>query len=210
MMSTDLKERAEQIIANICGLLDESVLQQKINEPITRAVNAFQHKEEFPISHKAFHRIIGDFTRHIYESGLKTPWKMSLAGPGATAISLLEDHYQGTYATGYAAARRDAIDPDQQGIDLVLHRLAESIKTIEREQYTHWIFARYLQPVDWELRCMIAWILLDRYQEFLPFQVCQCRPAQLADQIPSIILCLLVSDMTMHQLALYPQKQSPC
>ena len=205
MMSTDLKERAEEIIVDICGLLDESVLQKEINEPITRAVRTFQHQEECPISHRGFHRIIGDFTRHIYESGLKTPWKMSLVGPMATAISLLEDHYQGTYATGYPAARLDAIDPDQQGIDLVLHRLAESIKTIEREQYAHWVFARNLEPVDWELRCMIAWILLDRYQAFLPIQVCQCRAAQMADQIPSIIQCLLVSDMTMHQLALTSQ-----
>ena len=204
-MCTDLKERAEEIIANICVLLDESVLQQKINEPVARAVKTFQHQEEFPISHKVFHRIIGDFTRHIYEHGLKAYWKMSLVGPVATGISLLENHYHGTYAHGYAAARLDAIDPGQQGIGLVLHRLAESIKTIEREQYTHWIFARYLQSAPWELRCVIARILLDRYQAFLPIQVRQCPPAQMADQIPAIIQRCLVSDTTLHQIALPPQ-----
>ena len=199
-MSTDLRQRAEGIIDRVYALLDESILQRKFDAPINQAVQTFLYPEEVPIDCQAFHRTVGQFTRHIYEQGLQTPWKVSLTGPLAAGLALLEKHYQGTYASGYAGARLDAADAEQVGIGIILHRLAEAIKGIERELYIRWVFARYLHGLGWNLRVMVAQIVLERHQAFLPPSVWQCSPAQMAEEIPTLIQISLAGESTLRQI----------
>ena len=91
------------------------------------------------------------------------------------------------YGSGYSAAASDADDPTQGGIQTVLTSMAESIKDIERKKYIDGIFTWYLHSCSWELQCEIARLLLEEYQPFIPPLLIGCVPAQLVDEIPSIM-----------------------
>jgi len=198
-VSSDIRKRAEKIIAAITIKLDEGNINRLFDDSINKAVERFSYEVSYPVSHKQFHRIIACFLRYIYREGLKSPWELS--DPLAKAISLFEGYYQGIYAFGYSAAMLDVNNSEQGGLEPVLSQLAESIKTLEREKYTRAIFAKYLDYDDWYLRCEIARILLQRCKMFLPPQMHNCTPEQIVDHIPSLMSTYLNSLAILQQLS---------
>lgn len=202
MMNTDIEKRARETIELITVELDQDLIKSKFDEPISRVGREFQYEAKQHIDHKTFHRIIADFVQEIYEKGLKAP--LMLGDPLAEAISLLENHYQSaTYGAGYAAAILDTDDADAGGIETVLTSLAELVKDIERQKYTNSVFAYHLPGCDWDLLCEIARILLQDYRPFMPERLGKCVPAQLVEQIPSIILGYICSDSVLHQVSFF-------
>jgi len=199
-MSADLRKRAEQILITLYAGLNDNILQQRINRPVDQAFKTFRYKADKPITLDIFHRIIGDFTQHIYTNGLKMSWKLSLVGPVAQAISLLEKYYQSDFAQGYIAARMDAQDTAQGGMDTVLQRMAESIKAAEQEIYIQALFTKHLALAKWQLRCMVAKIFLERYRELLPPALRKCVPAQIVDELPVLLQRYLTGDAALQQI----------
>jgi len=199
-MYADLRKRAEQIISTLYAGLNDNILQQRINIPVDQAFKTFRYKPDKPITLDTFHRTIGDFTQHIYTNGLKMSWKLSLVGPVAQAISLLEKYYQSDFAQGYIAARMDAKDSTQGGMDTVLQRMAESIKAAEQETYIQALFTKHLTLTQWQLRCTVAKIFLERYQQFLPPPLRKCVPAQIVDELPALLQRYLAGDAALQQI----------
>jgi len=199
-MSADLRKRAEQILTILYAGLNDNIMQQRINTPVDQAFKTFGYKADKPITLDVFHQIIGDFIQHIYTNGLKTSWKLSLVGPVAQAISLLEKYYQSDFAQGYIAARMDAQDTAQGGMDTVLQRMAESIKAAEQETYIQALFTKHLTLTQWQLRCMVAEVFLERYREFLPPPLRKCVPAQIVDELPSLLQRYLAGDAALQQI----------
>jgi len=75
-------------------------------------------------------------------------------------------------------------------LNVVLTCLAEAIRMNERAKYVRWVFAKYVDTADWRTRCTMAALLLRDHGAFLPAELRQCPPAQLAGEIPSLItLC---------------------
>ena len=205
MMNTDIRKRAREIIEMITAKLDRSLIKSRFDEPIYRVTEQFVYEAKLPVSHKAFKRTIADFVQQIYQKALNAPWM--LTDPLAEAISLLENHYRSSvYGSGYDAAVSDADDPAQGGIQTVLTGMAESIKDIERQKYIDGIFTWYLHSCSWELQCEIAWTLLEDYQPFIPPLLSGCVPAQLVDEIPSIMYEYICSDFTLQHMSFFNQK----
>ena len=200
MKNTDLRERAREIIEIITAQLDQDLIKSRFDEPIARVASHFECRAECPITHKAFHKVIADLVERIYAKGLKTFW--ILTDPLAEAIFLLENNYRSAkYGAGYTAAILDADDASAGGIRSVLTGLAESIKDIERAKYIQGVFARHLYGGDWNVQCEIVRILLEDYQSFIPERLCQCAPAHLVDEIPSIIWRHISSDSVLQQIS---------
>jgi hypothetical protein len=110
------------------------------------------------------------------------------------------------YGTGYVAALLDANDPTEGGIQTVLTGLSESIKEIERQKYTKAIFTQFLHGCSWYQLCEIARILLEDYQAIIPERLAKCYPAQLVDEIPSLISMFISGDSFLQQITFSSEK----
>jgi len=187
MSSTDQHKQAEQIIISIHSALDEYLIARRIDSPIDQGLRTFRYEVTYPVNHQDFHRIIADFAEHLYETVLKAPWKMSCRDPLAHAISLLENYYQGTYSQWYMGAWLDATDDQQDGMDTVLQRMVEAIKAMERQEYIHWVFVTHYESLPWNLRCVVADILLQQYRHFLPPAFQYCSASEMIMVIPSLM-----------------------
>lgn len=174
-------------IDRIFDLLDVEHMWRLIDEPIDAAATTFRPEEKPVTTHLDFHQVIAGFVRHAYKHGVPLPKTLSPSQGCAEAISLLEAGYQSAEAHGYEAALLDVLNPAQNGLELVLAGLAESIKTQERRKHVEWVFASTLGPLEWQMRCQVAGHLRDQLRPFLPPMLQQCSAAQLADEIPTLI-----------------------
>jgi len=198
MMNSDLEERAREIIATIIVELDPDRIADRFDNPIAKAARGFGYEPICPIGHKEFHRIAACFVEHIYDKALAASWMIT--DPLAEAIWLLGNGYESAvYGTGYVAALLDANDPAEGGIQTVLAGLAELIRDSERQKYIKAVFAWHLSGCSWSLRCEIARVLLEDYRPFLPEWLGKCTPAQLADEIPSLISTFISADSILQQ-----------
>ena len=206
MADCEIKKLAHEKFEAITAELDEVLIKKRIDGPIDAAAKNFRYYVKPSLDYKQIHRIFSDFLRHIYENGLQTDW--AIPDSLAKAIMLLENYYQGTYANGYSAAMLDAGDTEYGGIDIVLNRLAEIIKTVERQKYFNGVFARHINPCDWYLKREIAGILLEQYRPILPPLMRKCVAAQIVGQIPALIDKYLNSCTTLQQMSTHPKKET--
>ena len=201
MMNSDLKKRARETIERIMAELEPDRIKSRFDDPIAKAAKEFDYEPICPITHKEFHRIVAGFVEQACDKAVGASWM--LTDPLARAIWLLETGYQSAeYGIGYTAALLDANDPAEGGIQTVLTSLTESIKGLKRQEHTTAVFTRYLHGCSWRLRCEIARVLLEGHRAFLPERLGKCAPAQLADEIPSLISMVISSDSVLHQMAL--------
>lgn len=198
-MSYDTKKSARDKIDVITTRLDDSLIRSQFDEPIDKAARQFTHKDDCPVTLETFHKVITEFVVHIYGKGLNACWVIS-AEPLGYVIELLENHYDSAYGRGYIAAIFDANDAYQGGIDMVLNQLTEIIKDVERQKYINAVFAINIDSTDWQLKCEIVGILLEEYRQFLPEHLLQCKPWELANEIPSIMYKYICSDSTLQQI----------
>ena len=202
MAISDIRKRATEKVKTITSKLDQTLIRSRFDEPIDKAIRQFTHEADCPITHEQFHKVITEFVVHIYDKGLNARWKVS-AEPLGHAISLLENHYQGTYGRGYIAAAMDANDAQEGGIDTVLNRLAGIIKDIEQQKYVKGVFSINIDPTDWYLKCEIVSILLEDYRHFLPEHLLECKPWELVNQIPTIMYRYICSDSALLEILFY-------
>jgi len=175
--------RATEIIDTVRGLLDEARMAWLFDEPIDRALDAFECPEGTGYSHGAFLKTVADFTRHVYQHGLRGQRRLSDGQALDEAVALLEQIYQGADADGYAAAAVDAADPHRAGVQTVLAALAEALKARERQAYVRWVVARHIDAAGWDTRCAMAAVLLERLADYLPPELLECPPEQLAHRV---------------------------
>jgi hypothetical protein len=112
-------------------------------------------------------------------------------------MALLEEGYRGTYSDGYYGALQDAIDPSYSGLELVLERMATTLKTRCREIYVRWVLDRHITSANWEVRCALAALLIDRCREWMPPELKSCPAEQLIGCIPD----LMSIQLSMNTLA---------
>jgi len=203
MTSSEEQQTAAIVIDEIMKRLDEQRLRQTIDDPLDAAASSFQLEEQPNVTPGLFHWVLGDFVAHVYESGLSLRQRLSPEQARAEAISLLNAAYQGVHGSGYETALIVAVDPALDGMALVLARLTETIKALERQKYTRWVFADALEPLDWRSRCRVAETLLDRLSPFLPPELLRCAAAQLADEIPALITKDLGTNAPFQRLSAF-------
>jgi hypothetical protein len=199
MATDDATKRAQEVISTIAADLDEDLIRRRFDEPVDAVVRGFRYQADDPVTSDAFHRVASDFVGQVYAKGLNKP--AQLIDPLSEALDLLDHHYESpAYGRGYVAARLDACDPARGGLPGVITNLAGIIKAVERQRYVQGVFNRHLVGIDWEVRCTIARLLLERDIAFIPRQLSACSPALLTDEIPSMVLTALRIDSVVHQI----------
>jgi len=198
-MAYNLSKLAKEKIETVTAELDYRLIKSRFDEPVDEAARQFTHKTSGTITHKIFHKIIAEFVAWIYDKGLNAHWVIPTE-PLDQAIALLEEHYNSTYGHGYTAAILDAGDIEEGGIDTVLGQLAEIIKDTERSKHINAVFTVNIDPADWHLKCEIVNVLLDDYRQFLPQHLLECKPWELAGQIPAIMYRYVCSESALQEL----------
>ena len=193
---------ADRIISQVYAMLDEAYLRREIDEPVDQALDEFQTDSGSAFSHEDLHTAIAGFVRALAERPTLGMGNSHQHRARDEAVALLEMVYQGTHGDGYDAARFDATDPTQPGLPLVLARIAEGLKARHRRQYTRWVAARYVESACWATRCAMAAVLMDRCREWLPPEVVECTPPQLADHVFRLLLVHLDTDEQSRSLSL--------
>jgi hypothetical protein len=200
MASTEMGQRARETIDRIVAELDDDLIRRRFDEPISEVSRQFPCEAEYPVDQKSFNRIIAQVVEQVYHA-LKVP--MALTDPLAQALSLLEAGYESSaYGLGYVPALLDAGDEAGEGLPGVVRALGELLKERQKRMYVSSVFAVHLPLGDWRLRCEIARILLEDYRAFLPEALARCAPAQLVDQIPSLLCAGLHTDAVLRNLSL--------
>jgi len=118
----------------------------------------------------------------------------------AEAMAILEERYLGPHARGYYAAFLDVSNSKLDGHEFILTQIAEIIKALAREKHLKWVYFSLIAPLDWLTRCQIAEILLKRWRPFLPLNIQQCSPAQLADHLADLINVLRSTDNKVNKM----------
>ena len=204
MASLAIQRRVRKVIDDITAALTETLIKARIDEPIDKAARKFNYQLKKPIDYRQIHAILSDFVNHIYTIGLKSDWIVS--DPLAETLLILDTHYQGSSSNGYAAAMIDATCQDGTGLELVIIQLAQIIKTTERQKYVNGVFAQYLDPADWYLKCDIVRQLQKRYHSVLPASLLECSPEQLVDEIPHLISLVQNSHTILQEITLSHKK----
>ena len=205
MMCYDIKKHARETVETITAKLDHSLIKSQFDEPIDEAARQFTHKTNYPVTHKAFHKVIAEFVVWIYDKGLNACWMLS-GEPLGQAINLLEMYYNSTYGRGYTAAAMDVSETQEGGIDVVLSQLTEIIKDNERLKHIKAVFIVNIDPIDWHLKCEIVSILLDEYKSFIPEHLLRCKPWELVNEIPTIMYRYICSESALQQVFSCPEK----
>ena len=196
-MSSQLSKQPQEIIEAIIDSLDEKVLKRQIDEPIDKAVQNYRYEYKGQICHRQIQDLFSDFAAYIYKEGLKNSFVP--ADLPAHTIFLLDRYYQGNYSNGYTAAIFDAINGGSDSVKIVLQRIAEIIKTREREKYINRIFKSNADISNWHLRCRIVEYLLVKYKSHLTPVLQNCSPQQLVDEIPYLLSMIVNSISTLQQ-----------
>ena len=199
MTSSNNNPDAAGIIQEVFELIDEQYLYQIIDKCIEKATADFKFKRKATITHQAFIHTIGDFLLHIYKTGFWIRQIMPIAQVRAEAMALLEKYYQSPHSRGYDTAFLDVLNSKLDGFEFILAQIAEIIKAVTREKHIKWVYFSRIIPLDWSVRCHIAEILIKRWAPFLPLNISQCSPAQLADHLPHLIEVLRSTDGTVRK-----------
>lgn len=187
-------QKASENIEKILELIDPEYMRKEFDERIDEAADSFPFDASTPFSHKLFHKVISDFVRHVYEHSLRLSQKLTPIQAHAEAVSILEQHYSSIYHHGYDAALVDASNKELNGIALVLDNMAEIIKSREMRKYIQWVYATNIEMMDWQIRCLMASILIKRWRPFLAPEISRRSPAQFADELPDLLNLVLSTD----------------
>jgi hypothetical protein len=187
MTNSDGEGKAAAIIEEILEKTAEEYLQLRIDEPIEKAVASFEFDRDAPVTHQTFTQVTTDFVRHVYERCLWCRQEMSAMEACAEAVAILEEGYQAPRGKGYYAAFLDASNPNLNGLEYVLAQMAGYITSMARTRHIRWVCASRMELADWPTRCLIAEILLKRWDPFLLDNVRTCSPAQFAHHLSELI-----------------------
>ena len=188
MPSSEPVRSAEEALDKIESLLSEEVLLAEVDQPLDQAAQAFRLELEQPLSHLSFNRAVGEFVRHVYQTGLRLPRQLSESEGIAEAVFLLTRYYHGGYTEGYEGALLDALEGNLEGLELVLSRMSESLKEIERAKYVNWVFTDHFDRLDWEARRLLVIAYLHQNSDFLPAKLLELDPARLVDHFRVLII----------------------
>lgn len=187
MTSSDFDSKAApELLRLLTDLLTEESLRHRIDEPVDAAIAECEHPEASECSQQDFHRAVADLFVHLRDR----VWSVATGRAASSldeAMSLLQSGYRGTHCDGYDGALQDAVDPSLPGLELVLARMAEAVKTQCRRTYIQWIMDRYVMCADYDTRCSLTALLMDRCREWLPPELQRCPPEQMVGCIPELL-----------------------
>ena len=200
MMSSDSDTRikAKTILDDLLKMINKQYIYKRINTPIEKAALTFSFTQPEALTHKSFNAIMIDFVTHLFNKGHSikiSSKKIALA----EAVTIVEMGYQGS-GNGYYSALLDAMNPEINGLEIIVQQIKEIIITLLINKHIQWVYESHITPLEWSTRTVIAEILLDQWKIYLPSNMQETTPAQMADHIPALINIIQMSEDKVKKL----------
>ena len=188
LKNSDSIPSAEELLDRIANLLSEEKILAEVDQPLDKAAQAFRLELKESLSYSSFNQAVGAFVRHVYQSGLRLSRDLSENEAMTEAVYLLRRYYRGGYTEGYEGALLDAMDGNLEGLELVLSRICESVREIERAKYVNWVFAEHFDRLNWDARRRLVIAYLNQYRHLLPAKLLELNPARLVGHFRVLII----------------------
>jgi len=189
MKSSDhLDDKAVRMLGKLYTQLNKDGLPDLLDEGMDQVLHELEIDDSKPFSESFFHAVLTDFMIAVYEKALPLKRKLTREEALGESIALLERTYRGNFRDGYDGALQDAEDSGMGGIHEVLIKMRDAMKSLENEKHLKRLVAQYIDPADWDLKCRISEILLDRLKRFFIDEITSAPAFYWADQIVDLLL----------------------
>jgi len=188
------------ILDELFGHLNEQVLINKIDVQIEKAIRLYSSTESVNCTSEEFRQIIASIYRRIYEQDTLNSTIYNESEALIQAIWILEKYYKGYETTGYDGALYDTTKNSSDGLQIVLERFIEIIKTIERKKYITQTFNSFIDPSDWNLRYEITIELLNRFDRYCSPELKNLEPIQLVSHLEELIINIVATTQVMRSI----------
>ena len=187
MTNSSEEPTPEAILDRLSALLGEDRLRREIDEPIDRIVakqlDARRVRADNP---RQLHSFFGAFVKRLYLEGPCFTRHLSDTQAKAEAVRLLDQAYRGAHSRGYAAAVVDFMDKEWSGPAIVLGRLAEGVKALERQKRLRWAIATVFDRQSGVMKRRLAEVLVERAKPFLPDRIVNMPLGEIAPHLPML------------------------
>ena len=185
MTSTEARyQGALEILDRLAAALDVELLARQIDQPIDQATREFVFSTQANLSHRQFLEVVARFLQHLHARAFPNGRQLSMSQAHDEVVALLE---QGDSSGGYYEALLEAAEFPEEGLASVLAKVADLLKAQKRDVHVRWVVACHIDPSDWQIKCQMAAILIERCRPWLPPQVADCPPQQMADHVLELI-----------------------
>ncbi len=162
------QEGLQRILDELCRQLEPAHLDQIIDAPVDRALLNYRPPTE-PVSNcQDFVERITEFVEHLYREAFPRGPQFSGLRARDHAIALMSAIFSQPEGKGYERGLTLALKCGPGGWLTVLQAIAETTKTILREQYIRWVRLSLIDPYDEELHCKLCALILDRLGPYVP------------------------------------------
>ncbi|HOW74110.1 MAG TPA: hypothetical protein PKY77_26190 [Phycisphaerae bacterium] len=185
--SEDQRRFAEEKVDWLLDQLGPQRLVDEIDRPLSRLLDRFLERVEDECTPARLPEMLAEFVRVAYGEVLPGRRRLSDSSAAAEAIWLLERYYQG----GYDAALADAVCEPVCFPHWVLMGLGECVRLHQHFLWDRWVEVRFIRMADWAARCAMAAVLIDRLHEYMPEDLADRIPEQLADSLVPLLQRLL-------------------
>ena len=182
MMNSKNTKRATAVIEKILQLSDEEYLQNRIDRPIEKVLSNFEYEANAQITHHHFMNTITHFVGQIYLYGFGNKQHLSQTQAGAEALFIIEKAFGSADVPGYDVAIVEAFTD----FGSILTGIARFFISWTRKKHIRWVYTTCLDPLDWQIKCLIAEILIKMWEPFLPPTILSCSPSQLTNVLPQL------------------------
>jgi len=175
------------ILDKLLELMNEQVINEKIDIPLDLAFNSFEFPGKTEITHEEFNLILSEFYLHLNRFRLNIR-ELSKDEALQEMMWFLERHYGANEAFGYGVSYIVAI---HQGVEVIFGRIIEIMKFVEREKYLNWIIASFVDSMDWDAKTCLVNEILEKYGHLFPLDLKRKTIGELVNKLEWVISLVL-------------------
>lgn len=196
MTSSD-SQKARSLLQAIVAALDPGTLKKIIDAPVEAAAEKLLCVIPQPSSCKEFNSTICSFVTQIYSEASLTKRVLSRGEAFALGVQLLNDGYGAAGRKGYEYALMDVLQDGSQEMDAVLRIVLEGIKAKEQHLYAKWVCVRYLEPLEWPMKCALAEAIREAHKNENGEHLLTGNPARFAAHLCDLLEAHLATVQTV-------------
>lgn len=181
------QQEVQRILDEICRQLDPAYLDQLIDGPIDRAMLNYTLPAEPVTNCQSLVDRITDFVEHLHREALPLGPQFTGVRARDYAIAMMSAIFSQPEGKGYERGLTLALKCGPDAWVTILQALAETTKTILREQYVRWVHLSLIDPYDEELRCKLCALILDQLRPYVPGPVKEAQIEAWADCLDELV-----------------------
>lgn len=192
MKNSKAAEKAEQIIQRIQSALEAAPSPASVDALIEAALNQLEGRST-PATSRDLIDQVAPIIQDLFDRAPHIHRRLNASQARDEAAFLVGQCLTSAPGEGFETTMLKVRDPSLPGMEVLYRRLGERLKERLQRTYVDWVFARHLDPADWETNRAVAEWLLERLRPDMPPEAPTMTPEEFVDCIPDLFF--LVRDL---------------